>query len=101
MYDAATMIRAANTIALFLSLLFGVCSGCSGAGAKDVYDVRRNGALGDGATDDTAAFQAALTRCAERGGGEVIVPAGNYLIGSVVIGSKTTLRFEQGVTITG
>ena len=31
----------------------------------------------------------------------MLVPAGNYLIGSVVMGSKTTLRFEKGATITG
>ena len=113
MYHAATMTRPANMIGLWILLGFAACtagcgsgsgsgSGTSGSvGARDVHDVRRSGAIGDGAGDDTRAFQEALTRCAERGGGEVVVPAGNYLIGSVVIGSKTTLRFERGATITG
>jgi len=102
------MTRSVNRIGLFLIVSVAACTGCSsstsgggGTGSKHAYDVRQVGALGDGATDDTAAFQEALTRCAASGGGEVVVPAGNYLIGSVVMGSKTTLRFEQGATITG
>jgi len=39
------------------------------------------GAKGDGRNLDTIAFQTALDRAA--GGGEVVVPAGTYLIGSV------------------
>ena len=70
-------------------------------GRSNVYDVRSSGAVGDGVTDDTLAFQKALTQCADEGGGEVVVPAGNYLIGSVVMGSKTTLRVEPGATLTG
>ncbi|MGD0413085.1 MAG: glycoside hydrolase family 28 protein [Verrucomicrobiota bacterium] len=64
------------------------------------FDVRSLGATGNGAVKDTAAFQKALDACAT-GGGEVFVPAGNYLIGSVVMGSRTTLRLEKGAAITG
>ena len=35
------------------------------------------------------------------GGGEVIVPAGKYLIGSVQIGNRTILRLEAGSSIIG
>jgi len=110
MYHAATMTRATNTIRLFaILILASFAIGCSSSGSdksksatsKNTFDVRRHGAVGDGTSDDTRAFQDALTLCAERGGGEVAVPAGNYLIGSVVMGSKTTLRFEQGAKITG
>lgn len=59
------------------------------------------GAVADGKTLSTAAFQKALNAIAERGGGEVIVPAGNYLIGSVFIGPRTTLRIEKDATIIG
>jgi polygalacturonase len=64
------------------------------------FDVRSLGAAGNGTVKDTAAFQQALDACA-KGGGEVVVPAGNYLIGSVVLGSHTTLRLEKGATLLG
>ncbi|HUA37222.1 MAG TPA: glycoside hydrolase family 28 protein [Candidatus Sulfopaludibacter sp.] len=65
-------------------------------------DVRDFGATGNGTTKDTAAFQKALDACAAaRGGGEVIVPAGNYLIGSIELKSQTTLRLEPGASLLG
>ena len=77
--------------------------GCATAGRKSsaAFDVRQFGATGNGATKDTAAFQKALDNAGAHKGGLVVVPAGNYLIGSVVIPSGVTLRFEQGATITG
>lgn len=71
------------------------------SGAPATFNLRDYGAKGDGTTKDTAAFQKALDACAVSGGGEVIVPAGNYLIGSVQLGQRTTLRLETGSVITG
>jgi hypothetical protein len=66
-----------------------------------VFNVRDFGAKGDGAAKDTVALQKALDACVAAGGGEVLVPAGNYLTGSLVLGGRTTLRFEPGATLTG
>ncbi len=76
-------------------LLLGGCA--SGPGD---WNVRQLGAIGDGASLDTAAIQAALDRCAERGG-QVDVPAGNYRIGSLRIGANTTLRLEADAVLWG
>jgi polygalacturonase len=65
------------------------------------YNVREFGAAGDGATKDTAAFQKALDTCAVNGGGDVVVPAGNYLIGSIQLGQRTSLRLEKDSIIAG
>jgi hypothetical protein len=65
------------------------------------YDVRTFGAKGDGVAKDTAAFQKALDTCAVNGGGDVRVPAGTYLIGSIQIGNQTILRLEQGAVLQG
>src|SRR5262245_3981964 len=74
---------------------------CHVALAESTYNVRDFGALGDGATKDTTAFQKALDNCAVNGGGEVVVPAGKYLIGSIQIGNRTILRLEKDSVITG
>jgi polygalacturonase len=65
------------------------------------FNVRDFGATGDGTNKDTVAFQKALDTCAVSGGGEVIVPAGNYLVGSVQIGNRTILRLETNSVLIG
>ena len=78
-----------------------------GVGCRSVHpgkisvNVRDLGAKGDSATKDTAAFQAALDSCTNHGGGIVTVPAGAYLIGSIVVGPNTTLQLQSGAKLTG
>lgn len=64
-------------------------------------DVRKLGAVGDGRTKDTAVFQRALWECHVAGGGEVVVPAGDYRVGSLEILSGTTLRLAEGAHLLG
>ncbi len=56
--------------------------------------VRAFGAVGDAATDDTAAFQRALDAAGKAGGGIVYAPTGRYLF-------KGTLDVPGGVTLRG
>ncbi|HTY87946.1 MAG TPA: glycoside hydrolase family 28 protein [Candidatus Acidoferrum sp.] len=65
------------------------------------FNVRKFGAVGDGATKDTSAFQQAINACAAAGGGTVTVPAGEYLIGSIELKSYVTLRLDQGAHLLG
>jgi len=65
------------------------------------FNVRDFGATGDGVAKDTAAFQRALDACAVSGGGEVVVPAGKYLLGSIQLGTRTILRLEKDSVIAG
>jgi polygalacturonase len=64
-------------------------------------NVRDFGALGDGRTKDTAAIQQALDRCAVLGGGQVLVPAGDYRTGAIVLRSNTLLRLQAGSSLLG
>lgn len=68
---------------------------------KLTFNVRDFGAKGDGATKDTAAIQQAIDRCSVLGGGEVLVPAGNYLIGAIQLRTRTLLRLTEDTTLTG
>src|SRR5690242_19448843 len=50
--------------------------------ARD-FPVTTYGAVGDGATDCTAAIAQAIAACSAAGGGRVVVPAGTFLTGAV------------------
>jgi polygalacturonase len=86
-------------IAVVVFTLLGLM-GCSTV-PRDALNVRTFGAVGNGTTKDTAAFQKALDICAVAKGGVVVVPAGDYLIGSIELKSYTTLRLEKGAHLMG
>jgi polygalacturonase len=75
-------------------------AGCASL-TRAPLNVRAFGATGDGKTKDTAAIQKALDACAAAGGGEVVLPAGDYLSGSLDVKSNTTLRVEKDATLVG
>lgn len=64
-------------------------------------NVRDFGAVGDGKTKDTLAVQQVLDRCNALGGGEVLVPAGEYLTGALILRSNTTLRLDEQASLLG
>ena len=66
-----------------------------------MFSVLDYGAHADGKTLDRAPFQAAIDACAEAGGGTVLVPAGTYLLGTVILHSGVHIRFEDGTKILG
>ena len=63
------------------------------------FDVTRHGARGDGATDCTAAFRAAIEACHAAGGGRVVVPAGRFLTGAIHLKSNVELHVTKDATI--
>ncbi len=79
-------------------LLFLVGVAAPGFGA-DRPSVLSHGAKGDGKTSDTAAIQAALDACRDAGGGQVMLPAGRYLCGTIHLRSKVALWLEAGATL--
>jgi polygalacturonase len=85
---------------LFVPIL-QIASAMPLSAADAIYNIKDFGAVGDGETKDTAAFQKALDICAISGGGKVVVPAGKFLIGSVQIGYQTILQLEKDSVIIG
>ncbi|WP_299540281.1 right-handed parallel beta-helix repeat-containing protein [uncultured Streptomyces sp.] len=75
------------------------------ATAGPVFDVREFGAVGDGVTDETVAFRAALAaaRAVPGGGATLLVPAGAYALGeSLVLGPGMSVRaYGARLTRTG
>ena len=66
-----------------------------------IFNVRDYGAKGDGATKDTAAIQRAIDDANAAGGGEVLLPKGTYLCGSVFLKSGVDFHLAEGATLKG
>ena len=70
------------------------------ADARD-YNIVAYGAKADTTVLSTKAVQQAIDDCAKAGDGRVVVPTGQYKIGSIVLKSDVHLYLEQGATIYG
>ncbi len=66
-----------------------------------VLYVTEMGAIGDGSALNTKAINDAITAVSEAGGGQVIVPPGIFLSGSIVLKNNVHLYMEPGSKITG
>ncbi|QBG46623.1 glycoside hydrolase family 28 protein [Verrucomicrobia bacterium S94] len=61
-----------------------------------IHDIRDYGAIGDGKTLCTAAVQKAIDKASANGGGEVLVTAGSYMIGTIYMKDNVTLHITGG-----
>lgn len=82
---------------LIIALILCLGLPCTGR----TFDINDFGAVGDTARLSTRAIQAAIDACAESGGGRVLVPAGNYKTGSLVLRSGVNLHLQFGATLFG
>ncbi len=57
------------------------------------------GARGDNTTDNTVAFQRAISACNAAGGGRVVVPSGTYVTGALYLKSYVDLHLDAGSTL--
>lgn len=65
----------------------------------ETYNVKDFGAKGDGKQIDSDAINKAISAAAGKGGGTVVVPAGDYACYSIRLASHIELHLEQGATI--
>lgn len=63
------------------------------------YNINDFGAVGDGKTINTLAFEKAIKACAGNGGGKVVVPNGKYLTGAIHLQSNVNLHLEDQAEI--
>jgi len=84
-------------------LVFGIV--CLGFFARQttavVINVSDHGAIGDGSTLNTGAFQKAIIACVKLKGGTIFVPAGIYRTGPIELKSNITLQLETGTVLLG
>jgi len=67
--------------------------------ARD-FNIKEFGAVSDTTILSTKAIQTAINECS-REGGTVIIPAGNFLSGTLVLKSNVTLHLSKGATLYG
>ncbi|BDD07743.1 exo-poly-alpha-D-galacturonosidase [Fulvitalea axinellae] len=88
-----------RTPLLFL-LLAWLSFACSPTGKKGV-SVMDFGAVNDGSALTSEAIQKAIDKVSADGGGQVNVPAGTYLSGTILLKDGVTLFLEKGAEIIG
>jgi hypothetical protein len=65
------------------------------------YNVKAFGAKGDGVILDTRFIQAAIDKAYKNKGGVVIVPAGTYKVGTMILKDNVELHLEPGANLLG
>jgi polygalacturonase len=66
---------------------------------KQDFILTQYGAIGDGITKNTAAFQKAIEACHKNGGGRVVVPKGTFLTGAIYLKSNVHLYLADSAKI--
>ncbi|WP_052507940.1 glycoside hydrolase family 28 protein [Sphingomonas hengshuiensis] len=64
-------------------------------------DIRRHGAVADGASVNTVAIQKTIDACAAAGGGVIVVPRGVFVTGSIVLKPGVGLELSKGAVLKG
>jgi DNA sulfur modification protein DndE len=83
---------------IFVGLMCGARA-LADAPAPRVFDIAALGAIADGKTPATSAIQASIDACSAAGGGQVRIPAGNYLSGPFHLANGVDLHIEAGATV--
>lgn len=63
------------------------------------FDITNFGAVGDGKTDCTQSFKAAIEKCSNSGGGKVLVPKGIFLTGAIHLKNNVNLHVSKDAVI--
>lgn len=86
---------------LLVAFVFLFTAAASCLAQPTIYDIKAYGAVGDGRTVSTKALQSAIDACNAAGGGEVRVPPGTFIIGTVYLKSNVHLYLQSGAIIRG
>src|SRR3954467_12602761 len=82
-------------------LLFLFVAIAPGSFAQKVYSITDFGAKGDDNTINTKPIQDAIDKCAADGGGEVLIPTGTFLCGTIYLKNYVTLYLSAPAILKG
>ncbi len=79
-----------------------VCTSCfTSIAQNNLLNIISFGAIGDAKTICTKALQTTIDSCAAKGGGNVVVPQGIFIIGTVHLKSNIQLQLNAGAVLRG
>ena len=85
-----------SLILIGVVLFFAACSN-----SNRVYTITDFGAKSDNEKINTESIQKSIDLCAEKGGGKVVVPKGQFITGTLFLKSKVNLHIEEGGELIG
>lgn len=65
------------------------------------YNIKSFGAIGDGVTINTIAIQKAIDKAHADGGGMVVIPAGKFVSGSIILKNRVGLHLDKRAILLG
>lgn len=93
-------LQAKNNYAVFYkNLPFGMQKMEAPRFKNNTINITETGGLGDGITLNTKAFELAIEKLSAKGGGKLLVPAGVWFTGPIVLKSNINLHLEKGALI--
>ncbi len=66
---------------------------------RDTFNIMNYGAIADGLTLNSVAINKAIDDCASHGGGTVLIPAGSYVTGPIIMKSNINLHLDRGALV--
>lgn len=66
---------------------------------RDTVSILQYGAVADGYTLNTKAINNAIEACAQNGGGVVLIPAGSWVTGPIIMKSDINLHVDKGALV--
>lgn len=101
MKHAMTNTKYALLFTTFMLNRNTVSSQANNNDAARVYNIVQYGAKPDGKTCNTIAIQQAINDCHKNGGGRIVIPAGDFVTGTIRLYSNMNIYLAPGSTLSG
>ncbi|WP_421918740.1 glycoside hydrolase family 28 protein [Marinifilum sp.] len=84
-----------------IAVLIGIILTACHQNHSGIFDITNYGALADGQSINTKAIQDAIDAAYRNGGGKVVIPAGTFVSGTLILKDKVNLHVSLGATLLG
>src|SRR4051794_24640358 len=90
-----------RTRSAWISAILALAAATLAHAATTTVTITDLGAVSDGKTLTSPAIQKAIDDVSAKGGGTVVVPAGDFVVGTLLLKDNVTLKLEDGARLLG